>query len=151
MSRSTPCPGRSIPGATDDGQPTEGSRDRSRDGDRPQAARRLGFPNADRLTLAGRLDRGDVGLCPGVVLEVKGGDAARIASDGDIGRWLDETERERVNAHAAHAFLVVQRGHVGAINAHRWWAWWRLSWLATLGPHQHPRRPDPHADPHDSR
>jgi hypothetical protein len=95
-----------------------------------RAAIRHGFPGADRLTQRGRYDRGDVGLCPGAIIEVKGGDAARNASDGMIEGWLIETERERDNAGAVHGFLVVQRAGVGAPNAHRWWAWWRLGWLA---------------------
>jgi hypothetical protein len=98
-----------------------------------RAARPRGFPGADRLTLTGALDRGDVGLCPGVIVEVKGGDAARTASDGMIDGWLIETERERVNAGADVAFLVTQRAGVGPANAHRWWAWWRYSWIADLG------------------
>lgn len=98
-----------------------------------RAARRLGFPNADRLTLTGAHDRGDVGLCPGVIVEVKGGDAARDASDALIESWLRETQREIDNARAAHGFLVVQRRGVGATNAHRWWAWWRLAWIAGYG------------------
>lgn len=94
-----------------------------------RAARTRGFPMADRLTLTGAHDRGDIGLCPGVVVEVKGGEAAKTASDGQIDAWLDETETERHHAGAAHAFLVVQRRGVGAPNAHRWWAWWRLGWI----------------------
>ncbi|MEV8177211.1 hypothetical protein AB0O99_04085 [Cellulosimicrobium funkei] len=94
-----------------------------------RAARTRGFPHADRLTLTGNKDRGDIGLCPGVILEVKGGEKARAASDLDIERWLDETDREAVHANADVAFLVTQRRGVGAPNAHRWWAWWRLSWL----------------------
>lgn len=97
-----------------------------------RAARPRGFPHADRLTLTGALDRGDVGLCPGVIVEVKGGAAAKDASDGMIDGWLVETERERVNAGAAVAFLVTQRAGVGPANAHRWWAWWRLGWLPDL-------------------
>lgn len=97
-----------------------------------RAARRLGFPNADRLTLTGALDRGDVGLCPGVIVEVKGGEAARNSGDALANAWLDETERERTNAGAIHAFLVVQRRGVGPANADRWWAWWRLGWLDLL-------------------
>ena len=95
-----------------------------------RTARRLGFPHADRLTLTGNKDRGDVGLCPGVIVEVKGGEQARSASDHMIEKWLRETETERTNARAVHAFLVVQRRGVGAGNAHRWWAYWRLGWLA---------------------
>lgn len=95
-------------------------------------ARTAGFPHADRLTLTGSLDRGDVGLCPGIVLEVKGGDYARAASDLLIEKWLDETYREREHAGAAAAFLVVQRTGVGAANAGRWWTFWRLGWIAEL-------------------
>lgn len=94
-----------------------------------RTARTRGFPYAERVALHGRNDVGDLLLCPGVVVEVKGGDAARHATDRDIDRWLDETDRERRNAGAAAAFLVVQRRGVGTLNAHRWWAWWRTSWL----------------------
>jgi|GEM_PF-726725 len=97
-----------------------------------RTARRLGFPGADRLTLTGHLDRGDVGLCPGVIIEVKGGGAAKTASDGLIDTWLAETARERLHAGADVAFLVTQRAGVGAPNAHRWWAWWRLGDLIAL-------------------
>lgn len=97
-----------------------------------RAARTNGFPHADRLTLTGRNDRGDIGLCPGVILEVKGGEHAKTASDALIESWLDETETERTHAGAEHAFLVVQRRGVGAPNAHRWWAWWRLTDLRRI-------------------
>lgn len=97
-----------------------------------RAARRLGFPGADRLTLTGSKDRGDIGLCPGVIIEVKGGAAAKDASDSLIDAWLEETNREAFNAGADVAFLVVQRRGVGAPNAHRWWAYWRLNWLENL-------------------
>ncbi|MBW0254967.1 hypothetical protein [Cellulomonas sp. PS-H5] len=102
-----------------------------------RAARPRGFPHAGRLTLTGALDGGDVGLCPGVIVEVKGG-AAKDASDGTIDGRLVETERERANAGAAVAFLVTQRPGVGPADAHRWWAWFRLGWvpeLATVPPH----------------
>jgi len=99
-----------------------------------KVARAHGFPWADRFALHGRRDIGDVGLCPGVIVEVKGGDAARHASDRDIEGWLTETAIERVNARAAVGFLVVQRPAVGYANAHRWHAYWRMAWLAELGP-----------------
>ncbi|HEY9249376.1 MAG TPA: hypothetical protein VIO38_09605 [Rariglobus sp.] len=94
-----------------------------------RVARQHGFPNADRLTLTGNKDRGDIGLCPGVVVETKGGRAAETASDNLIQAWLVETETERLNAGAAQAFLVTKRAGVGASNAHRWHAWLRLGWL----------------------
>lgn len=97
-----------------------------------RAARTRGFPNADRLTLTGALDRGDIGLCPGVIIEAKGGEQAKNASDELIEKWLNETNREALNAHADVAFLVTQRRSVGTPNAHRWWAWWRLGWLDNL-------------------
>ncbi len=95
-------------------------------------ARRMGFPGAERRALAGATDLGDVLLAPGAVVEVKGGNQARTASDLDIERWLAETERERLNARAGVAFLVVQRAAVGAPNAHRWHAYWRHGWIADL-------------------
>lgn len=93
-------------------------------------ARGAGFPGADRLTLSGTADRGDVrlttGLTAGVVVEVKGGKAAEGASDAQVAAWLDETERERVNAGAAVALLVTKRKGHGAARAGAWWAHVRL-------------------------
>jgi len=102
-----------------------------------RAARTNGFGTAERRALAGAADRGDILLCPGAILEVKGGDAARHASDLDIDRWLNETDTERRHADADIALLVVQRRGVGAPNAHRWWAWIRLGNLEQL------RAPEP--------
>lgn len=97
-----------------------------------RAARTRGFPGADRLTQTGRYDRGDIGLCPGIIIEAKGGAAAKTASDGLINAWLEETRTEMNNAGAEVAFLVTARPGVGPANAHRWWAWWRLGDLADL-------------------
>jgi hypothetical protein len=101
-----------------------------------RAARRLGFPHAERVVLHGTLDQGDVRLTPGltagVIVEVKGGNAARDASDAQVWAWLVETERERVNARADVALLVTQRRGVGAPNAERWWAHLRMGDLARL-------------------
>lgn len=98
-----------------------------------KVARPRGFPHAERVVLHGSADQGDIRLTPGltagVILEVKGGAAAKDASDRQIDAWLDETETERHHAGADLAFLVVQRRGVGAPNAHRWWAWWRLGWI----------------------
>ena len=97
-----------------------------------RACQRLGFPGAERRALRGRHDVGDVLLCPGVVIEVKGGTAARTASDAQVIAWLAETARERVNARAAVAVLVTQRAGVGEANADRWWAHLRVGDLAQL-------------------
>lgn len=91
-----------------------------------------GFPHAERRALHGSLDRGDVLLCPGVVLEVKGGVTAETASDLLVERWLVETELERVNAGAAVALLVTKRAAVGSLRAGQWWAHLRLSTLAQI-------------------
>lgn len=87
-----------------------------------RAVRTRGFPTADRLTLTGAHDRGDIGLCPGVILEVKAGQAAKTASDAQIAAWLVETARERINACAEVGLLVTARAGIGAGNAQRWWA-----------------------------
>lgn len=87
-----------------------------------RALRNLGFPHAERRALAGVHDLGDITGTPGICWEVKGGDAARTASDQKITDWLAETEKERGNAGADIGVLVVQRKAVGAANAHRWWA-----------------------------
>lgn len=97
-----------------------------------RAARAHGFPHAERRALRGRTDVGDVLLCPGVVAEVKGGQMARNASEADVERWLDETERERINAGAELAFLVVQRRGYGPERAGHWHAYWRHGWWARL-------------------
>jgi len=71
-----------------------------------------GFPNADRRALKGSLDVGDILVCKGLIVEVKAGAAAENASDGQLRLWCAETSRERVNAKADTAFLVVKRkGH----------------------------------------
>lgn len=85
-----------------------------------------GFPHAERRSLRGVLDAGDITGCPGVCIEVKGGDTAKSASDLLVADWLAETETERVNAGAHVGVLVLQRRGVGLANAGRWWAVMRL-------------------------
>ena len=87
-----------------------------------RAIRRHGFPHAERRALRGTLDAGDITGTPLVCWEVKGGTAAKTASDGQVAEWLAETERERVNAGADVGVLVLQRAGIGAGNADRWWA-----------------------------
>lgn len=97
-----------------------------------KAARARGFAGADRHVMKGALDEGDVWLCPGVIIECKGGEMARSASDNLIDQWMGEVERETANAGAEIGFLVVQRRAVGEANAHRWWAIMTSSTFATL-------------------
>lgn len=56
--------------------------------------RERGWPHAERRSLNGAKDRGDIAGVIGVVIEAK--DHARH----EIGAWLDEAKRERDNAHA---------------------------------------------------
>lgn len=91
-----------------------------------------GFPHAERRALRGNLDAGDITGCPGICWEVKGGDAAKTASDLTIERWMAELRTETVNADAAVGVLVVQRAGVGPGNAGRWWAYMPAIQLAEL-------------------
>ena len=86
-------------------------------------AREHGFPLADRLTLSGRYDRGDIQLTVGAIVEVKAGKAAQAASPAQIAAWLEETETERVNAHADIAVLVTQRRGHGLTRVGAWECW----------------------------
>lgn len=98
-----------------------------------RALRQLGFPHAERRALAGAFDLGDIVGTPGIVWEVKGGNAAKTASDGQVFQWVEETERERRNAGADIGILVMQRSGIGAGNAHRWLAVTRLHHLVPRG------------------
>lgn len=81
-----------------------------------------GFPQAERRALRGRQDAGDVTGTPGVCWEVKGGEAARNASDADVHNWLLELDDEVGHADAEVGVLVLQRRGVGPQRAGLWWA-----------------------------
>lgn len=81
-----------------------------------------GFPYAERRSLKGFLDCGDITGTPGICWEVKAGAAAKNASDGQVTAWLAETETERRNARATIGVLILARKGIGATNAGRWWA-----------------------------
>ena len=94
----------------------------------------VGFPQADRLTLKGNKDRGDVGLCPGVIAEVKNDKSM------DISGWLRETEVERGHANAAVAFLVVKPEGIGRTRVNLWWSvMYRGRWDDLRSMAGHPR------------
>jgi len=97
-----------------------------------KALRAHGFPHAERRALSGAADHGDILLCPGVIAEVKGGAAAKQASDGLLQVWWEETLREKVNARADVALLIVARRGIGPANADRWWAVMPLGHLARM-------------------
>lgn len=81
-----------------------------------------GWPSAERRSLRGQLDAGDITGTPGVCWSVKGGDAAKFASDKQVADWLAEVEKQKTNAGAEAFVLVLQRKGVGLANAWRWWA-----------------------------
>src|SRR5690242_19433590 len=91
-------------------------------------ARADGFDDEDptirahRIILNGALDEADVSLCPGVLVEVKGGQAAEQASDAKVLEWLDETERELRNRGAEVGFLVRKRKGKGSASVGAWHA-----------------------------
>jgi hypothetical protein len=91
-----------------------------------------GFGSAERRALAGQYDLGDVTGTPGICWEIKAGQAAKGASDGQVVRWLAETETERLNAHATYGVLVMVRAGIGTANAGQWWAVVPLWQLAEL-------------------
>src|SRR5690606_36637180 len=72
-----------------------------------------GFPHAERRTLRGSQDAGDITGIPGVCWSVKGGQAAKDASDGLVEDWLSELERQRSRAKASYGVLVLQRRGYG--------------------------------------
>ena len=78
-----------------------------------------GWANAERRALRGSADWGDVTGTPGLVWEVKGGDAAKDASDKQVAAWFDEAREEAGNAGATYGFLIVQRRQKGVRD---WWA-----------------------------
>lgn len=82
-----------------------------------------GFSKAERRALHGTLDRGDIKICDHWIAEVKTGKTAAEASWAQIRRWWAETERERVNAGAPAAMLVVQRRGIGLSQPGKWTAY----------------------------
>lgn len=71
-----------------------------------------GFVQAERRTLGGTLDRGDIAGVPGVVVEVK--NCARQ----ELGAWVAEAERERDNDRASLG--VVWHKRRGTTDPGRW-------------------------------
>ena len=82
--------------------------------------RASGWPQAERRSLRGRDDAGDITGTPGLCWEIKAGDAADRASDSQVTAWLADTERERVNANADYGVLVLRRRGKGSPGD--WWA-----------------------------
>jgi hypothetical protein len=91
-----------------------------------------GFDQAERRALRGVDDWGDIAGTPGVAWSVKGGAAAKDASDNLIDAWMAEAEAMRARTGSEVAVLVTQRRGVGEANAGRWHAWLTSTTLARL-------------------
>ncbi len=76
-----------------------------------------GWPYAERRSLNGALDKGDVTGCPGLCFEVK---AAGVSLK--MSSWLGETGVEAINATADFGILVVKPPGVGETRVHQWYA-----------------------------
>jgi hypothetical protein len=97
-----------------------------------KVCKRLGFPDAHRNSLHGTADVGDIWIHSDVVIEVKGGDAAKTASDGQLDLWMAQTLRERDNHGADIGILVTARKGIGPANADRWHAYMTIEELVLL-------------------
>ena len=95
-----------------------------------------GFLTARRETLFGSGDRGDVRLAESVIVELKhrrtttGNAALGQPGAKELAGWMAETERERINAGATYAALVVKRA--GTTDVGQWWCYipmWQLAHL----------------------
>jgi hypothetical protein len=76
-----------------------------------------GFPWAERRSLKGAQDWGDVTGTPGLVWEVK------YANGGiRMGEWIGETCDERENARADHGILVMKPEKMNAARIAHWFA-----------------------------
>ena len=85
-----------------------------------------GFPHAERRALRGARDAGDITGTPGICWSIKGGQAAKSASDGLVEDWLYELDKQIDNSHSVYGILVMQRRGYGPDRAGRWWAITRL-------------------------
>jgi len=76
-----------------------------------------GWPYAERRSLKGALDKGDMTGVPGLCVEVK------YAGKGlKLGQWLTETGIERINAGADHGILVIKPPGLGDKRTGQWYA-----------------------------
>ena len=97
-----------------------------------QYLRANGFEHAERRALRGAADAGDITGTPGICWSVKGGNAARTASDTTVDRWLTELAGQCVHAAADVGVLVMQRAGYGPARAESWTAVMRLGTAAAL-------------------
>lgn len=97
-----------------------------------QLIARGAYPNAEPRALFGINDRGDVTGTRSVVFQVKSGKAAEQASLNQIRAWLEDTEKQRENAHGTHGVLVIKRAGVGTKRVGQWRAFTTLDTLDSI-------------------
>lgn len=100
------------------------------------------FPQAERLSLKGANDEGDIGHCGDFIFEVKAGAQTKQIGDAKLDAWLDEAKVEAMNRGVAYGVLVVQRHGFGKPRARRWWLYIDAGDLAEImGGFWEPRTP----------
>lgn len=77
---------------------------------------RRGFSRAYRLRSQGVNDKGDIGGIDGVCIEIKNHGVYKFPE------WMRELKREKANAGASNAVLVVKPRGIGEKNVGEWWA-----------------------------
>jgi hypothetical protein len=103
------------------------------------------FPLVERKQLCGENDCGDLTGTPRLCWQVKGGKAAKAASDNQVLKWMEATEKQRCNLGAELGILILQRAGIGAPNAHMWWAIITVATMARLTGGDPNRLPNPNA------
>jgi hypothetical protein len=73
-----------------------------------------GHPHAERRTLGGANDRGDIAGIPRTVIEVK------AVAATSYGAWLAEAERERINAAEEYGVVIHKPRGLGAQRVGDW-------------------------------
>lgn len=92
-----------------------------------------GWPHAEPRVLYGANDQGDITGTPGICWQVKGGEQAHTATDGNIDTWMSDLQFQVDNANADVGVLVVKRQGYGAQRVHLWWAYMTLHTTTWLG------------------
>lgn len=90
------------------------------------------FPAAERLTLSGSADRGDIGGCGDFIFEVKGGAQSAAPSSAQVDAWMGEATVEAKNAGVKHGILVLQRPGYSPNRSERWWAYISVNALSQV-------------------
>lgn len=78
--------------------------------------REHGFPGAERRSLNGSVDLGDITGTPCLAWEVKSQKSYKFPA------WIEEAKVEAKNAKADYGILVVKPNGVGITRAGDWWA-----------------------------